>query len=87
MTDMMNGTDVCANTQLIKEQRNCHLYKVGYIELSSYCQEISSSLREIVSLINNEDMMRVSLCINSMGLGLGFVLEDIKEIDRRLSTG
>ncbi len=87
MPDIIDGTNACANTPPISEKTNSYLYKVGYLELSSYCKGLSLSLYEVAHMLDMGNMPKVCECINSMGLGLGFVLEDIQDIDRRLNTG
>lgn len=84
MNHMMNSTDVCTTDSSLNEELNNYVYKVGYIELSSYCKSLATSIQEIIHMLYERDLEKVGLYLNSIEFGLGFVLEDIENIDRGL---
>ena len=86
MASMTLSTNVCATNSIINEQMNNCIYKAGYEELSSYCLGLISSIAEIAHAIEYGRIDQASACIRSLGIGLGFVLEDIRDIERRLDT-
>ncbi|MES2608431.1 MAG: hypothetical protein V4544_06870 [Pseudomonadota bacterium] len=85
MINMKPDTYVWPANPIIDEQTNHFIYKAGYTELSSYCKGLVSTT-ELTDTNDSGRVDRVSSLINSMRLGLGFVLEDIEDIERRITT-
>jgi hypothetical protein len=69
----------------VSEQTKKNLYKVGYIELSSYCKSLPIALSEVFGVLDKNKIGHAYDCLNSLMLGLSFVLEDIHDIEEKIN--
>lgn len=84
MNNILSPDDGCSNHIASEEQKSSLFYKVGYVELSSYCKSLPAALCEILKNIDRNRMDDANDCLHSMMLGLGFVLDDIQDIDKNV---
>lgn len=75
-----------ADALSVKEASDCILYKVSHNYLASYCKSTEFFLSELSESIKYNDLSKASLILYSMQIGLGFVLEDIIETERKINT-
>ena len=81
--NISDALSICAST---KEDKDFIAYKLSSIELCSYCKSIDFFLSEISDALEYNHISKASRLVASMRRGLDFVLEDIKETERKINT-